>query len=210
MKLRALSILSGLALLAACSGSPTSSHSNTSDDTNGGSCQSPSDCSGALPRTEVQCSDGTFGGASWVCNSGTCTIEYCANDNGPAGSGGGGSGGCNAPSDCSGALPRTEVACQDGTYSGASWACNSGTCQVAYCVNDGGPASSGGGGGGGSSASCEQSSDCSGALPRNEIECADGSFGGASWTCDSGSCTIAYCANDGGPATSGGSDGGTD
>jgi hypothetical protein len=71
-----------------------------------------------------------------------------------------------------------------------------------------GPVPSGGADSGGANGSCEQTSDCTGALPRSEIQCADGSFGGASWACTTGTCTIVYCANGGGAANDGGSDAG--
>jgi hypothetical protein len=113
-----------------------------------GSCKSASECSGALPRNEEQCADGTFSGASWECRSDSCVISYCKGHTTPSPSA---SGTCNQATDCTGALPRTELQCEDGNFGGASWACNSGACTIAYCANDGGPASSGGSGDGGSS-----------------------------------------------------------
>jgi hypothetical protein len=67
------------------------------------------------------------------------------------------------------------------------------------------------------SGSCSNSSDCTGALPRNEVRCKDGSFSGASWEClrlngPGGFCSISYCEGHGGEGVSaspsGDSDGG--
>jgi hypothetical protein len=67
------------------------------------------------------------------------------------------------------------------------------------------------------SGSCKTSSECSGALPRNEVKCEDGSFSGAKWEClrlngPGGFCSISYCEGHGGTATkaspSGSEDGG--
>jgi hypothetical protein len=68
------------------------------------------------------------------------------------------------------------------------------------------------------SGTCSNSSECSGALPRNEVKCEDGSFSGATWEClrlngPGGFCSISYCEGHGGTAKnaspSGGEDGGS-
>jgi hypothetical protein len=199
MKVQACVFLFGAALVAACSGGSGSSPSSTSNDSTGGSCQSPSDCTGLLPRNEIGCADGTFAGAQWDCDSNVCTLSYCDSHGGTASNPNCSTAvfqSCNTPSDCTGSLP-----------SGSSWGCTNDTplsaCNFAepVCVVVQGstnPPPSGGNG------SCNSPSDCSGALPRNEIQCADGTFSGAQWDCDSNVCTISYCDNDGGPASSGG------
>jgi hypothetical protein len=112
-----------------------------------GSCSKSSDCSGALPRNEEKCADGSFSGAKWEClrlngPGGFCSISYCEDHGGTGPSPSGGSGTCNQPSDCMGALPRNEIPCADGSSSGAQWDCDSNVCTISYCDNDGGPASS--------------------------------------------------------------------
>jgi hypothetical protein len=154
---------------------------------------------GALPHIAEVCADGTEQSAHWVAQNGTCVIQVCEANGGTASPGGGGSNSCQQPTDCSGFLPRNQVQCADGTFAGAQWDCVSGACQISYCDNNGGTASSGGNGGG--SNSCQQPTDCSGFLPRNEVQCADGSFAGAQWDCVSGACQISYCDNNGGTAT---------
>lgn len=120
MKLQVCVFSLGIALVAACSGG-SGTPSSVSDDTVGGSCHSKSECTGALPRNEVSCSDGTFSGASWECKSEACTLIYCE------GHGGTGSSSspncatakfqaCNMPSDCHGHLP-----------SGKAWFCTNDT-----------------------------------------------------------------------------------
>jgi hypothetical protein len=97
-----------------------------------------------------------------------------------------------------GALPHIAEVCADGTEQSAHWVAQNGTCVIQVCEANGGTASPGGGGG---ANSCQQPTDCSGLLPRNQVQCADGSFAGAQWDCVSGACQISYCDNNGGTAT---------
>lgn len=104
-----------------------------------------------------------------------------------------------------GMLPHIAEVCADGSEQSAHWVAQNGTCVIQVCEANGGTASPGGGG----SNSCQQASDCSGALPRNMVQCADGTFSGAQWDCVSGACQISYCDNNGGTASSGGNGGGS-
>jgi hypothetical protein len=137
-----------------------------------GSCQNSSECTGALPRNEEQCADGTFSGAQWEClrlngPGGFCSISYCEGHGGtgtkPSPSG---NGSCNVPTDCTGSLPKNQIQCADGNFSGAQWDCDSNVCTISYCDNDGGPASGGSndaGGSGSNDAGGSGSSDAGGA-----------------------------------------------
>jgi hypothetical protein len=167
MKLPACVLFVGTAILIACSGSPGSqADSDTSNDSvepnasraPNGRCTSARQCTGLLPQLLFVCKDGQVAGDSWECKSDACVIVECAGHGGVANGGVAGShtaspsGGstCGQPSDCTGSLPESVVACEDGTSAGASWECNSGTCTIVYCANDGGPAESGDAGSGSS------------------------------------------------------------
>ncbi len=181
-----------LSAIAGCSSNAGSDDSSTSDEASkAAKCKVDTDCTGLLPRTEETCSDGSSSGASWSCESSKCKITYCTDDS----SGGGSSGSCSSKSDCDGILPQIETTCADGSHSGAEWACTDHVCAITSCVGAGGTSTTTADDG-----SCESADDCSGALPRNEVSCQDGSYSGASWACKSHKCAISYCADNGGTA----------
>jgi hypothetical protein len=179
----ALISISGLFL--GCGSAPGSSVDSTDQASTAEECAVASDCTGFLPRSVEQCSDGTSAGASWSCVRKHCAIEYCSASPAPTNA-------CSSASDCTGFLPRNVEQCSNGTSSGASWGCVEGACQIQYCVA---PPANG----------CNSPSDCTGFLPRNVEECSDGSSSGASWGCVENQCTIQYCV--GITATDGGSSG---
>jgi uncharacterized membrane protein YgcG len=199
MKFQASVLFFGALVLAACSGSSSSTHTPPNDSV---------DCSTAVftpCNTPSDCGPDGGDGTGWSCTNDTplsaCNyaepVCVAAPDPRPSG------GRCKSASQCTGALPRTEERCADGTFSGASWACKSDTCEVTFCQGHTKPVP------GTSAGTCNQPTDCTGFLPQNQEQCADGTFSGASWACDSNTCTISYCANDGGLASSSGSsDGG--
>jgi hypothetical protein len=130
MKLQATVLFLGTAILAACSGSSGSPADSTSDDSVNcstakfQSCNTPSDCEGSLRS-----------GETWGCTNDTplsaCNFAepvcVAIKGSGPTSSG------CHSASQCTGALPRNEERCPDGTFSGASWACRSEACVISYC-----------------------------------------------------------------------------
>jgi hypothetical protein len=182
-----------LSAIAGCSSNAGSDDSSSSDEASRASkCSDASDCHGSLPRNEETCSDGSSSGASWSCESSKCKITYCTDD---SSGGGSASNSCSSKDDCDGPLPRIEYTCADGSHSGAEWSCTDHTCAITSCVGAGGPST-----GGSTEGSCDSADDCSGALPRNEVGCADGSFSGAEWACNSHKCAISYCADNGGTA----------
>jgi hypothetical protein len=195
--MKRLALLPALCILvvAACSGSAADVSSSSDESVSKNGCEKAGgSCVALAPGA---CSGTVMSSSKYSCEKGGAIgLECCM----PSASGS-----CQKSSDCSGALPRNEEQCADGTFSGAQWEClrlngPGGFCSISYCEGHGGTGSKPSPGGNGS---CNEPTDCTGSLPNNQIQCADGTFAGAQWDCDSNVCTISYCDNDGGPASSG-------
>ena len=82
--------------------------------------------------------------------------------------------------------------CDDGNTYTAHWVAQNGACVIQTCP-DGNPGTTVG-------SQCQAASDCTGFLPQNCMQCADGTSQCAHWDCNAGSCVTVTCDDNGGPA----------